>query len=66
MLASKKGSNSKGKKKACSPAADDECRYCHETGHWINKCPKREEDEKKKKSGGGSGSANLAVTDLRE
>src|ERR1700675_1278411 len=54
--------NGKGHEKP-GPASTDECWYCHETGHWANKCPKREEDDRKKKQGQ---SANLTVSHLQD
>ena len=65
FLAGKKQASGKGdskKKGGRGPKPDDECRYCHSKGHWISKCPKREEDEKKNNRG----SANLAVSNLRD
>jgi hypothetical protein len=42
------------------PKLDDKCNYCHEKGHWVNKCKKCKADEKVK------GSANLVVDTLRD
>lgn len=60
---SKKG---KGKPNESSkgPKPDDVYRYCKGTGHWANKCPRREEDEKAKRGGGES--SNLTVRNLRD
>ena len=64
MLAVKKPFDSKGKSKGkgkLGPRPDNECRHCHEKGHWISKCPKCEAKEKKT----GAGTASLAVNNLQ-
>jgi hypothetical protein len=55
----KKG-HSRGKRRK-GPQPDNECCYCHQKGHWVSKCLKREEDKKTKKA---SSSANVAVNQL--
>ena len=60
MSSSKKSKKGKGK----GPQPDDVCRYCKATGHWANKCPRREEDEKTKQGGGEK--LNLTIGNLRD
>ena len=50
MNGGKKLKKGKGKSNELSkePQPDNICRYCKGTGHWANKCPRREEDEKAK------------------
>src|SRR5882762_5570554 len=60
LVAQNRKGKGHGKGGGRKPKPDDECNYCHEKGHWANKCKKREADEKAK------GSANLVVDTLRD
>ncbi|KIM51192.1 hypothetical protein SCLCIDRAFT_33640 [Scleroderma citrinum Foug A] len=66
MNSGKKSKKGKGKSNESSkgPQPDDVCQYCKGTGHWANKCLRREEDEKTKR--GGRESSNLTVRNLRD
>lgn len=60
LIAQNKKGKGRSKGAGRKPKPDDECNYCHEKGHWANRCKKHETDEKAK------GSANLAVDTLRD
>src|SRR6202045_1822565 len=51
-------------KRGRGPQPGDECRYCHEKGHWASNCPKLEGKERRSSSTPSGSSTNAATANV--